>query len=269
MALAETYHLVSAPSRPAPAPGMLAGPHVGRDGRERTGFVWQRCCPAHPAPTVGFLRPPGLMARMLGEMGGVAHPAPAMLGFSSYNLTMPKYDPRQHHRRSIRLKGWDYRAPGVYFVTICTFRRENLFEHPAFYEIAANALRRVPEQEHAGHVRLDVWVVMPNHAHLIFIFVDWPDGVEAETAAPIPFQNAAAGSLGVVVGQYKKGVTARINQLRKARGTAVWQRGYYERIIRNQRDLNAVRQYIQNNPTRWAEDRDNLDNLFRKMTYHP
>lgn len=184
---------------------------------------------------------------------------------------MSKYDPRKHHLRSIRLKGWDYRAPGCYFVTICTHRRENLFENPAFYDIAANALRRVLEQQHARHVHLDVWVIMPNHVHVIFVFVDWPDGIEAEstTAVPARIQNAPAGSLGVVVGRYKSAVTTRINQLRKSPGTAVWQRGYYERIIRNERELNAIRQYIRHNPAQWGEDRENLDQLLQRMTHHP
>jgi putative transposase len=83
------------------------------------------------------------------------------------------------------------------------------------------------------------------------------------------FENALAGSLGVVVGRYKTAVTTRINQLRHSTGAKVWQRGYYERIIRNQRELAATRQYIINNPRRWAEDRDNLDALLSKMTYHP
>ena len=186
-------------------------------------------------------------------------------------LYMARYDPYRHHRRSIRQKGWDYRSPGYYFVTICTHRRENLFENPAYCDVAANALRRIPEQRHARHVLVDVWVVMPNHVHVVLLFVDWPGGVEPETipADPRHFHNAAAGSLGVVVGRYKTAVTTPINQLRGTKGTAVWQRGYYERIIRNERELQATRQYIQNNPAHWAEDRDNLDALLRKMTYHP
>ena len=111
---------------------------------------------------------------------------------------------------------------------------------------------------------------MPNHGHIIFEFIDWPGGMKPEpvTAVSPNFQNALAGSLGVIVGRYKTAVTTPINQLRHAPGTAVWQRGYYERIIRNQRELNAIRQYIRDNPARWAEDRDNLDVLLRKMTYH-
>lgn len=154
-------------------------------------------------------------------------------------------------------------------MTICTHQRANLFDNSAYNDIAVNVLLRVPEQRHAQHVHLDVWVVMPNHVHVIFWFVDWPGGVEPTTFEANAMQNAPAGSLGVVVGQYKTAVTTPINQLRQVKGTAVWQRGYYERIIRNERELNATRQYIQNNPARWAKDRDNLDSLLHQMTYHP
>ncbi len=181
---------------------------------------------------------------------------------------MPRYDPHKHHRRSIRLPGWDYRMPGYYFVTICTHQRENLFTQQVFHEIAAHALIRIPEQAHARHVMLDEWVVMPNHIHAILVFVAYPTQADM-TRSSGDFAHALAGSLGVVVGRYKTAVTARINNLRHSKGAAVWHRGYYERIIRNERELNATRQYIVNNPARWDEDRDNLDALLPKMTYHP
>jgi REP element-mobilizing transposase RayT len=82
-------------------------------------------------------------------------------------------------------------------------------------------------------------------------------------------QKGEAGSLGVLVGRYKTAVTTRINNLRRSKGAKVWQRGYYERIIRNERELRATRQYIIKNPVRWAEDRENLDSLLNKMIYHP
>ena len=180
---------------------------------------------------------------------------------------MQKYDPHKHQRRSIRLKGWDYRSPGYYFVTMCTHQRENLFETAVFHDIAAHAIERIPTQKHAAHVELDEWIVMPNHSHLILIFRRI---VQAENV-PLPttvLQNAPVGSLGVVVGRYKTAVTTRINKLRKTPGGKVWQRGYYERIIRNEREWRATQRYIQNNPTRWAEDRENLDALLTKMIYH-
>ena len=102
---------------------------------------------------------------------------------------------------------------------------------------------------------------------MILIFVEIP--AQADMSAPIgTFENALAGSLGGVVGRYKTAVTTRINNLRHSPGTAVWQRGYYERIIRSEREWQAAQQYIINNPARWAEDQDNLDALLAKMTYH-
>lgn len=181
---------------------------------------------------------------------------------------MNKYDPHKHHRRSIRLKDWDYRSPGLYFVTICTHERQNLFDNHEFRDIAVHALARIPQQEHARHVLVDTSIVMPNHEHVIFDFINFAE--QADLNAPIgEFANALVGSLGVVVGRYKTAVTTRINNLRNSKRANVWQRGYYERIIRNERELEATREYIIKNPERWAEDRDNLDALLAKMTYHP
>ena len=154
---------------------------------------------------------------------------------------------------------------GYYFVTLCTWQRETLFANPAYHDIAAHALQRVPQQPHARHVQLDGWVIMLNHVHVIFVLVgELLDEVVEEAAQ---WQNAPAGSLGVVMG-VETAVSTPINQLRRGRKTAVWQRGYYERSIRNDRDLQATRQYIANNPFRWAKDRDNLDKLLIKMTRH-
>ena len=101
--------------------------------------------------------------------------------------------------------------------------------------------------------------------------MEWPGGIKPEpvTAVSTNLQNAPTGALGMVVGRYKTAVTTPINKLRHAKGTAVWHRGNYERIICNEQELNAIRQYILNNPARWVENRDNLDELTRKMTYHP
>ena len=73
------------------------------------------------------------------------------------------------------------------------------------------------------------------------------------------------GSIGAIVGNFKSLVTRRINNLRRTPGGRVWQRGYYDRIVRNERALNAIRQYVRDNPARWAEDRDNLDVLLSNM----
>ncbi len=178
-----------------------------------------------------------------------------------------QYDPNKHHRRSIRLRDWDYRSPALYFVTICTHERQTLFETHEFCDIATQAITLIPQQKHAQHVVIDTSVIMSNHGHIIFDFIDFPTQMEASKSVG-KFEHALAGSLGVVIGRYKTAVTTRINNLRKTKGAKVWQRGYYERIIRNERELKATREYIINNPARWAADRDNLDALLCKMTRH-
>ena len=169
------------------------------------------------------------------------------------------------NRRSIRLPGWDYRGVGFYFVTICTHQRICLFDDPDLHEIAANAWRYIPEQPHASHVALDEWVVMPNHIHGLVEIVTAPttENTQADQAPRLQ-----SGSLGSIVGNYKMLVSKRVKAVKRRVGIElkVWQRGYWERIVRNERELNAVRQYIQENPLRWAEDRDNLDQMLDTMS---
>lgn len=196
---------------------------------------------------------------------------------------MNKYDPNKHHRRSIRLKGWDYRAAGYYFVTICSYQREHSFGYVIDGEVVLSELGKIIMDEWLQtavirpHITLDQFMIMPNHLHGILIFEnpteptvgasgslaherDNPSTSGRTTGTPL--QN---GSLGQVIGQFKSVVTKRYNKLQNAKGIKIWQRGYYERIVRNERELNAIRKYILENPARWAEDRDNLDVLLGKM----
>jgi putative transposase len=193
-----------------------------------------------------------------------------------------RYNPNQHRRQSIRLRGWDYTTPGAYFITICTHRRESLLADTRLKAIVENAWLAVPGHPQARHVLLDEWVVMPNHLHGILILTDdgkgevgtvgaWLfDGAAfcKATRAPIclaPTGRLKPGSIGAIVGNFKSLTARRINALRRISGGPVWQRGYYDRIVRDERELNAIRAYIHDNPRRWAEDRDNLDALFEKM----
>jgi len=184
------------------------------------------------------------------------------------------YNPNRHHRRSIRLRGWDYTTPGAYFVTICTYQRENLFDHAVFRKVGENAWRAIPTHVHAQHVTLDEWVLMPNHLHGILVINESDDGWGEATGKDVPNASGRSlpvasplrpGSIGAIVGNFKSLVTRRINNLRRTPGGRVWQRGYYDRIVRNERALNAIRQYVRDNPARWAEDRDNLDVLLSNM----
>jgi REP element-mobilizing transposase RayT len=193
-----------------------------------------------------------------------------------------QFDPNRHHRQSIRLPGYDYGSAGAYFVTICTYQRDLLFEDPVLRRVAETLWQRIPR--HSPHVRLDEWVVMPNHIHGIVVIMDdqrrgkaspatgshsepvpaseigLADQVVSGDASPLPQRPSGVrpGSLGAIVGNFKSVTARRINRLRGMPGSPVWQRNYYEHIVRDERALNAVRQYIADNPARWAWD-----------TYHP
>ena len=161
----------------------------------------------------------------------------------------------KRRRNSLRHPGWHYGAAGYYFVTICTAGRECLFDSAEFRTIAETTLQKIPSFKSAATVRIDEWVVMPNHVHLILVIVD---GVSAEAERPT---NATSGTVGALIGKYKAAVTKRINTLRNDQGASVWQRGYYDHIIRNEQGLNSIRKYIHLNPSRWEQDRDNLERL--------
>jgi REP element-mobilizing transposase RayT len=180
--------------------------------------------------------------------------------------------PTRRSRKSIRLRGWDYTTPGAYFITICTYQRQHLFDQPIFKEIVQNGWLAIPNQPHAEHVQLDEWIVMPNHLHAILILappVKWNLVKPAELPGNQTCPRLEPGSVGAIIGNFKSLTAQRLNNLRRKPGQPVWQRGYYDRIVRNERELNAIRQYIRDNPRRWAEDRDNLDRLISKMRYVP
>lgn len=178
------------------------------------------------------------------------------------------YNPDIHHRRSIRLKEYDYTQSGAYFVTIVTYQREHLFGKVVngvmrlndWGEIARREWFKTAELRPYVELFEDEFVVMPNHAHGII----WNDGnvravVGAERrSAPttaLTQPNVTAGSLGAIVRAYKSAVTYAINAARQTRGMVVWQRNYYEHIVRNDADLNRIRNYIVNNPLKWADDK--------------
>jgi REP element-mobilizing transposase RayT len=164
---------------------------------------------------------------------------------------MSRYDPNKHHRRSIRLRQYDYTQPGAYFVTLVTHGRELTFDDSVLCRVAETMWQRIPR--HFPFVELDECVVMPNHVHGILVIVDQNANNDTPPSGP------ASGSLGAIVGNFKSVTARRINRIRKTPGTPVWQRNYYERVIRNERELNAIRQYIRDNPAHWAEDRENPD----------
>lgn len=185
----------------------------------------------------------------------------------------PKLDPQKpfddaqgaqdrHHRKSIRIKEYDYTQAGAYFVTIVTYQRDSLFGDiddgemtlNAFGVIADECWRAIPE--HFPFVELGAHVIMPNHVHGIIII---HEPVGATHASPLPKQprGPAPRSLGAIVGSFKSAVTRRIG--REHNATGIWQRNYYEHIIRDEKDLQRITDYIEANPSRWDEDDENPD----------
>jgi putative transposase len=179
-----------------------------------------------------------------------------------------------HHRRSIRLRDYDYTLDGAYLVTICAHERMPLFGHVADGAIALNTWGCivVEEWDRTAIVRpgvaLDAFIVMPNHVHGVIVIVDAgnePERVSHDTHHMISNVGATrrdaptsptlqSGSLGAIIGQLKSMVTKRINRLPDAPDHPVWQRNYYAHIIRSQEALNQIRAYIANNPAQWAQD---------------
>lgn len=186
---------------------------------------------------------------------------------------------RTHRRRSIRLPGYDYTQPGAYVVTICTHERVHLFGKVVDGEMRLNTYGEIVREEwfRTAEVRPNVellddeFVIMPNHTHGITWIVDvgtthWPVvggqivGVQrrcAPTSTAPTKPNVAPGSLGAIIRSFKSTVTRRVNTLRTTPGAPVWQRNYWEHVIRDERALDCIRRYIAHNPLRWHLDRYN------------
>lgn len=161
------------------------------------------------------------------------------------------------HRRSIRLPGFDYSSEGAYFVTICTKGREELFGSSINGIMDLNWVGEIIEEEWLKtqqirkFVELDEYVVMPNHVHgIIWISDNLPVGATRRVA---PTKTIKPCTIGSIIGQIKSTVTKRIMRTNPVFGE-IWQRNYYECIIRNYDDLDAVRRYIRENPLNWEND---------------
>ena len=175
-----------------------------------------------------------------------------------------RHDAENHHRRTLRLPGYDYTQAGAYFVTVVARNRECLFGEVVDGEMRLNALGEIVRDEWLQSptvrpdVDLDVFLVMPNHLHGIIVLTNHTVGA-TRRVAPTPGRprGPIPGSIGAIVGQFKSAVTKRINAARGASGALLWQRNYYEHVIRTEDELNRIGQYILDNPACWAEDPEN------------
>ena len=229
-------------------------------------------------------------------------------------------DHPHHHRRSIRLQGYDYAGPGGYFVTLCTHNRVCLFGEITGDNMQLNDIGRIVVEELTKtpdirrEIRLDAFVVMPNHVHaIVWIVADngdpnptgnadhpaatdtripirrgdrpvapstdtvvYPNDTSIQTDnrtdvdhpvnmvapirrgdRPVAPTGPPTKSLGAMIAGFKSAATTRINQFRGTPGAPVWQRNYYEHIIRHADSLARIRWYIEHNPAHWNDDTDN------------
>ncbi len=176
------------------------------------------------------------------------------------------YDPRRHHRHSIRLKGYDYSLSGAYFITVCVHHGQCVLG-----EIHDTAMRLSPYGsivaaswesllDHYPFIELDAFVVMPNHVHGVVALVNAPTDtlpIEDTGLESAPPRNVHRHGLPEIVRAFKSFSARRINESKGIQGQPVWQRNYYEHIIRNERAYLAIREYILSNPANWGVDKLN------------
>ena len=193
---------------------------------------------------------------------------------------MNSYNPKKHHRRSIRLKGYDYSQEGLYFITICCQDRAHLFGEIAIGEMSLNKYGEIAQKEWQNtsvirdNVVLHEFVVMPNHFHSI-IEIKFQKGNNQIGKFQSPSQTVGAIIRGYKIAAIKKikdNILSPDENINGSKGelqfapTAptekikeldfkIWQRNYYEHIIRNDQSYERISDYIRDNPKRWKEDK--------------
>ncbi len=187
-----------------------------------------------------------------------------------------KYNPKIHHRRSIRLKGYDYSQAGAYFITICTKDRQCLFGKITNGEMILNHYGKIANDEweklphRFPNFELDVFQVMPNHMHGIVVLNEPVGAGLAPAHLATSYINGATArvaptkTVGDIVGAYKSlaaNECLKIFKLEWAGASPaptmgkLWQRNYHEHIIKNEQSYQTISNYIINNPANWASDK--------------
>ncbi len=186
-----------------------------------------------------------------------------------------KFNPKIHHRKSIRLEEFDYTNPWWYYVTICSDNHRSIFGDVKNGKMILNNYGEIAKDEWLKtpvirkNIDLDYYAIMPNHIHGIIIIerrgeLNSPQDKGENDISPekgvthyAPTENifkSPSQTLGSIIRGFKSAVTKRINAHRKTYGDSIWQRNYYEHIIRNERDLYNIRSYIELNPLKWELD---------------
>jgi REP element-mobilizing transposase RayT len=216
------------------------------------------------------------------------------------------FDREKHHRRSIRLKGFDYTRGNAYFVTVCSYQRECIFGNVSDGLMVLNEQGKCIEKawlETAAKrpgIKLDEFIIMPNHFHGIILIVDQcrgtacrapgdrgnglkysatpgrgtpclcdalinkknPETLGTARCAPTNelaierFGRPISGSLPTIIRSFKSAAGKYVNESRRSPGTPVWQRNYYERVIRDHDEFRKMTEYIRFNPINWPADEE-------------
>lgn len=165
-------------------------------------------------------------------------------------------------RKPLRLPQFDYNTPGAYFLTFCTYNRKHILSHVVgsihespelqltiFGEIVDEIMQNIPDNL---YVTIDQYVIMPNHIHLIAIITE-KDALQEIRKSPLRSRSILSKLVGYIKMNASKAIRQSYGEM------SVWQRGYYDHVIRNQEDYIALAEYIQTNPLRWE-----LDKLYAK-----
>ena len=179
-----------------------------------------------------------------------------------------KYNPDIHHRKSIRLKNYDYSSEGLYFITICTQNKEYLFGEIVDGKMILNSAGLIVEKIYKElsiyfkNINFEEYVIMPNHFHCIIKIVDMVGVplVGTQMSGNNRATTRVAPTIGDIIGAFKSLTTVEYIKMVKNNqlpsfDKQVWQRNYYENIIRNEKAYLKVMEYIKDNPLKWDEDR--------------
>jgi len=173
---------------------------------------------------------------------------------------------QKYRVESARLKGWDYRQRGWYFVTMCAQNHVCIFGEVVGGEVQLSRVGLIAELEmqslhnHYHNVQVDELVVMPNHVHAI-IMIDRAHDFSPTAKMSCPFKSADSafaspkgGSLAAIIRSYKSGVSRRCHELGL---NIAWQTRFHDHLLRGDKVIDAVCEYIRNNPANWGVDREN------------
>ena len=161
------------------------------------------------------------------------------------------------NRRSVRLANIDYTSTGAYFVTICVQEKRTVFGIVSGDSVILSSMGKKVEEfwlsipDHFPNVSLDEYVIMPNHIHGIILMRNESSSEQQEKA----FQKVPVGSLSSIIRSFKAAVTRSLKQ--NGVSNFQWQRGFYEHVIRSEKAMNSIREYIRLNPRKWSIDKEN------------